>query len=70
MSKVVVEEGSSPRKFLNVPLKRHIGTHLRIFLLSPYTVHVQGCKQSMGIDCQSIKMTHGGQTSLPYRIAR
>ena len=40
MSKVVVEEGSSLRKFLNVPLKRHIGTHLRIIL--PFFVLV-GC---------------------------
>ena len=46
---LVVEEGSSPRKFLNVPLKRHIGTSLRIFLLSPCTVHVLGCEQSMGL---------------------
>ena len=35
MSKVVVEVGSSPRILLNVPLKRHIGTLPRIFLLSP-----------------------------------
>ena len=48
MSKVVVEVGSSPRTFPNVPLKKHIGTHLRI-VLGPCTVHVQGCKQSMGL---------------------
>ena len=59
---LVVEEGSSPRKFLNVPLKRHISTHLRI--LPSQSIHYT-CPRLQTI-YGDLKMTKGRHTSPMY----